>query len=524
MSLEKAMQDKKKGCGKGKVYLVGAGPSDAELLTVKGRRLLGEAEVIVYDRLVGNGVLMWGNKNARYINVGKKSGHHPIPQDEINQILVREAEEGQMVVRLKGGDPLVFGRGGEEASVLKKNGIPFEIVPGITSAIGVPAYLGIPVTHRDMASSVHIVTAHKKDGSLPAIHYRALAEGGGTLVFLMGVSTIQSVMEGLLKEGVSPEMPAAVLERGTTARQRKIVGTVKDIAEKAIEKKVQSPAIILVGEVASFRDMEWYDQRPLAGMKIMVTRPRERISRISSMLREEGAEVLEAPSIRIVPVEKNEELTRALAAIREFTWIVFTSPSGVRIFREELKKRRTDIRSLSHLKIAVIGEGTARALEEWGLYPELMPEKYDGSHLGGALAAAVKKGEKVLIPRARIGNRELTQKLEDAGAVVTDLPIYDTEYETFSWIDYKKEFEENHSWAMFTSASTVRGFVKSAGDLDFSKVRALCIGEMTEKEASLAGMKTFTAAKPTLQALVELAEEAAAKEKKDGAEQKRQNQ
>ena len=242
MSLE---TDTQKSDKTGKVYLVGAGPSDVELITVKGKRLLEEAEVIVYDRLVGNGILMWGSRHARYIDVGKRSGHHPIPQEEINQILVREARKGQKVVRLKGGDPLVFGRGGEEAAALKKAGIPFEIVPGITSAIGVPSYLGIPVTHRDMASSVHIVTAHKKDGSLPDIHYRSLAEGGGTIVFLMGVSTIGNVMAGLLEEGMAPDMPAAVLERGTTSAQRKIIGTVGDIAQKAVREQVQSPAIIL---------------------------------------------------------------------------------------------------------------------------------------------------------------------------------------------------------------------------------------------------------------------------------------
>ena len=207
-----SLEDNAKGTGK--VWLVGAGPSDAELLTVKGRRLLAEADVIVYDRLAGVGVLAWGRPDAVYIDVGKRAGHHPIPQEEINRILVEQAEEGRRVVRLKGGDPLVFGRGGEEASALKRAGVPFEIVPGITSAIAVPAYLGIPVTHRDLASSLHIVTAHKKDGSLPDIRYQALVEGGGTLVFLMGVHTIRSVTAGLLAEGMSPDMPAAVLERG----------------------------------------------------------------------------------------------------------------------------------------------------------------------------------------------------------------------------------------------------------------------------------------------------------------------
>lgn len=517
MSLE---TDTQKSDKTGKVYLVGAGPSDVELITVKGKRLLEEAEVIVYDRLVGNGILMWGSRHARYIDVGKRSGHHPIPQEEINQILVREARKGQKVVRLKGGDPLVFGRGGEEAAALKKAGIPFEIVPGITSAIGVPSYLGIPVTQRDMASSVHIVTAHKKDGSLPDIHYRSLAEGGGTIVFLMGVSTIGNVMAGLLEEGMAPDMPAAVLERGTTSAQRKIVGTVGDIAKKAVREQVQSPAIILVGHVAAFQDMDWYGNRPLAGKKILVTRPRERSLRLAALLREEGAEVLELPTIRIAPVEDGEDLSRALDGIGTFSWIVFTSPSGVRIFREELRKRRQDVRGLTHLKIAVIGEGTAGELENWGLYPDLVPEQYDGDHLGEALAGRVKVGEKILIPRARIGNQTLVRRLEEAGAQVTDLPVYDTEYESFPWVEYDREFASKNCWAMFTSASTVRGFVKSAGDMDLSKVTALCIGEMTAGEAERAGMQTFTAARATLRDLVDLAVKMAAKEREDGEGQR----
>lgn len=509
-----SLEDNAKGTGK--VWLVGAGPSDAELLTVKGRRLLAEADVIVYDRLAGVGVLAWGRPDAVYIDVGKRAGHHPIPQEEINRILVEQAVEGRRVVRLKGGDPLVFGRGGEEASALKRAGVPFEIVPGITSAIAVPAYLGIPVTHRDLASSLHIVTAHKKDGSLPDIRYQALVEGGGTLVFLMGVHTIRSVTAGLLAEGMSPDMPAAVLERGTRAVQRRITGTVAELAQKAEAAHVQSPAIILVGQAAAFQDMDWYGERPLAGVKILVTRPRERTLRLSAMLRAEGAEVLEAPAIRLVPVADKKDLDQALAEMADYAWLVFTSPSGVRIFLEELRKRRMDVRRLAHMRIAVIGEGTAGELTQAGLYPDLMPDVYDGAHLGAALAREVKPGERVLLPRARIGNRELTEKLKDAGADVTDLPIYDTQYEEVPWLDLEREFADGRTYAMFTSASTVRGFVKSAGDLRLSGVRALCIGSMTAAAAAGAGMETYTAAKPTLEALVELAKEAAAKEREDG--------
>lgn len=514
MSLEENRKEKQ---NIGKVFLVGAGPSDVELITVKGKRLLEEADVIVYDRLMGSGLLMWGNVKAAYINVGKTAGHHPIPQDQINRILVTEAEKGKRVVRLKGGDPLVFGRGGEEAEALGKAGVPFEIVPGITSAVAVPAYLGIPVTHRNLASSLHIVTAHKKDGTLPDIRYKALTEGGGTLVFLMGLHTIRNVMEGLLKEGIEPDLPAAVLERGTTARQRKVVGTVGDIAQKTAEAKIESPAIILVGEVAAFDGMEWFDRRPLAGVKIAVTRPRERISKLSAMLREEGAEVLELPSIRIVPVEDKKEISRELGKIQEYTWIAFTSPSGVRIFREELHKRQMDVRRLSQVKIAAIGEGSRKELEEWGLFPDLVPDLYDGEHLGAALAARLAPGEKVLLPRARAGGRKLVEKLVEAGAEVTDLPMYDTLYESCSYLNYREEFEEGKTdYVIFTSASTVRGFVKSAAALDFSKVTALCIGPMTQKEAAGAGMKTYTAESATLSSLVELAKKAVQEDKKHG--------
>ncbi len=378
----------------GKVWLVGAGPSDQELLTVKGKRLLSEADVIVYDRLAGQGVLTYGAEHAEYIDVivydrlagqgvltygaehaeyidvGKHSGNHRVRQSEINQILVREAMEGKKVVRLKGGDPFVFGRGAEEAEELKKAGIPFEIVPGVTSAVSVPAYQGIPVTHRDAASSLHIITAHKKEGHEPdEIPFRELAGVKGTLVFLMGVSTLpflcaNLIREGmdpqtpaailergttarqrkitgtletlealaketlpflcanLIREGMDPQTPAAILERGTTARQRKITGTLETLEALAKETKIQTPAIIVVGEVCACRSLEWYDKRPLAGMKIMVTRPKEQSSRLAGMLREEGAEVLEAPAIRIVPEVENERVSQVLFHIQKYQWIV----------------------------------------------------------------------------------------------------------------------------------------------------------------------------------------------------------
>lgn len=493
----------------GKVWLVGAGPSDQELLTLKGKRLLSEADVIVYDRLAGQGVLTYGAVHAKYIDVGKHSGNHRVKQSEINQILIREAMEGKKVVRLKGGDPFVFGRGAEEAEELQKAGIPFEIVPGVTSAVAVPAYQGIPVTHRDAASSLHIITAHKKEGHEPdEIPFRELAGVKGTLVFLMGVSTLPFLCENLIREGMDPQTPAAILERGTTARQRKITGTLETLEQLAKEANIQTPAIIVVGAVCACRSLEWYDKRPLAGMKIMVTRPKERSSCLAAMLREEGAEVLEAPAIRIVSQIESERLSYVLSNIQNYQWIVFTSPTGVEVFWSALQKYRMDVRSLSHIQIAVIGSGTARALEAHGMYADLMPEIYDGEHLGEALGAVL-SSEAVLIPRAKIGNPELIQEIRKRSeAVIEDLPIYDTQYEAYEFINYREEFEQGKTdYVMFTSASTVRGFVQAAEGLDCSKVQALCIGKQTKMEADRYGMHTFLAEEPTLEAMVRLAKE-----------------
>lgn len=491
----------------GKVWLVGAGPSDMELITVKGRRVLEEADVIVYDRLAGQGVLTYGRKDAVYICVGKNAGHHPVPQEEINRILVREAKKGQRVVRLKGGDPFVFGRGGEEALVLKQEGIPFEIVPGVTSAIAVPAYQGIPVTHRDAVSSVHIITAHRKDGGIKREQYEAYVHTGGTLVFLMGVSALPKLCAGLIGAGMPEDMPAAALERGTTARQRKITGTVGTLAKRAAEAEVQSPAIIVVGDVCRLTELEWYEARPLAGKKILVTRPKERASKLAEMLREEGAEVLELPSIRIEPIRENALLKAALDRIEQYRWMAFTSPGAVEVFFGELKKQRMDIRKLSGIKIAAVGAGTARELENYNLFADLMPEIYDGEHLGKALGEVCEDGDAVLIPRAAGAGMEIITALRENGVeMIADIPIYETCREEISYVDYKREFEDGVTdYAVFTSASTVHGFAKAAKGLDFGRVKALCIGKQTAAAAKSYGMQTDTAAEATLAALVELA-------------------
>lgn len=491
---------------KGKVWLVGAGPGDVGLFTLKGYKTLLNADVVVYDSLVGHGVLSLIPEGAKCINVGKRANHHTMPQWRINEVLLEEAQKGLRVVRLKGGDPFLFGRGGEELELLEENGIPYEVVPGITSPLSVPAYNGIPVTHRDFCSSLHIITGHKKEGEEYNIDFKALVETKGTLVFLMGVTAMNDICTSLIKAGMDPDMPAAVLQQGTTAKQRRVIATVSTLKEEADKAKIEAPAVIVVGKVCQLEEkFAWYEKLPLAGYRVLVTRPKDLISSMSEKLREQGAEVLELPAIKTVPLEDQSALYKAFSEMEKYSWIVFTSPTGVKVFFNEMQKQRLDIRALGKAKIAAIGTGTQKELEKRGLYTDLMPEVYDGEHLGKALAEVCGGNERVLIPRAKIGNREIIDALACKGVLVDDVPTYDTVYEKQDIIDERKEFEEgNIDCAVFTSASTVRGFAEAAKGLDFSLVRAACIGKQTKAEADALGMKTFVAEKPTLDSLVEL--------------------
>lgn len=493
----------------GKVWLVGAGPGDIGLFTLKGMEVLSQAEVVVYDSLVGQGVLAKVPKSAKLINVGKRASNHTMRQEQINQVLLEEAQAGNRVVRLKGGDPFLFGRGGEELELLTKNGIPYEIVPGVTSPISVPAYNGIPVTHRDFVSSLHIITGHKKAGDEYNIDFDALVRTKGTLVFLMGVSALADIMNNLMAAGMSGDMPAAILQKGTTAGQKRIVATVATLKAEVERQGIETPAIIVVGEVCKLADeFYWYEKLPLAGWKVLVTRPRNQISRTSALLREKGAEVLELPSIATVAIENNTELQNAFEQLQEYQWIVFTSPTGVEIFFEELKAARKDVRALANVKIAVIGEGTKKKLAEHSLFADLIPPVYDGDSLGAALADVLTGSEKVLIPRAEQGNRNLVKLIEDTGASVDDIATYRTVYEQSEIIDLKKEFEQNSvDCVVFTSASTVKGFVESTPGVDYTKVRAACIGKQTKAAADAYGMQTDMAEKATIECLISLVEE-----------------
>ena len=493
----------------GKVWLVGAGPGDIGLFTLKGEAVLQQADVVVYDSLVGEGVLARIPEHARLINVGKRASHHTMVQEDINKVLLEEAQKGNKVVRLKGGDPFLFGRGGEELELLSENGISYEIVPGVTSPISVPAYNGIPVTHSDFCSSLHIITGHKRAGQTYDIDFRALTQTKGTLVFLMGIAALEDICKGLLNGGMDPDMPAAVLQKGTTAGQKRVVATVSTLNAEVDRQGIETPAIIVVGKVCSLADrFAWYEKLPLAGWKVLVTRPRQHISKTADLLRKKGAEVLELPSICTVPVEDNSRLYEAFEKLAAYQWIIFTSPVGVEIFFDEMDRKEMDVRSLGQAKIAVIGEGTKKKLKEHHLLADFVPSVYDGETLGTELAKELQGDEKILIPRAEAGNKKLTELLEQTGAKVDDIATYTTCYEKSRLIDEKKEFETGSvDCVVFTSASTVKGFVEGTPGLDYTSVKAACIGKQTKAAADAYGMQTRMAKKATIESLIELVEE-----------------
>lgn len=497
----------------GKVWLVGAGPSDPGLFTLKGKSVLEQADVVVYDKLVGQGILSMIPEETEKIYVGKVSGNHAVPQHEINQILLREAQKGKRVVRLKGGDPFVFGRGGEELELLVQNRIGFEIVPGITSAVSVPAYNGIPVTHRDFVSSLHIITGHTKKSDEAEIDYEALVKLEGTYIFLMGVAAIPKICAGLINAGIDPNMPAAILERGTTAHQRRIVSDVSHLPEDAEKARVKTPAIIVVGKVCSLaEDFHWAEDRPLGGLKVAVTRPRDRSSELAQKLAFLGAEIVLIPTIETKTIENNEALESAFDHIENYDWAVFTSPVGVDIFFNKLRSMNKDIRCLMGLQFAAIGSATKKNIEERGILVDLMPDEYSGKELGELLSEIVLKQEKdlgrkveILIPRAKIGTEDVLKPLIQAGLSYEDLPIYDTIEQVAS----ENAIDTDLDYIAFTSASTVKGFVKQAGLPDYTHIKAVCIGKKTAEEAQTVGMQITVAKEATIDSMIETFKELA---------------
>lgn len=484
----------------GNVILVGAGPGDPGLLTRKGLEAISQAEVVVFDRLVGPEILGLIPENAEKIDVGKQASNHPVPQYRINQILLEKALEGKRVVRLKGGDPFLFGRGGEELELLKEHGIPFQEVPGVTSALSVPAYAGIPVTHRDYCSSVHIITGHAKAGTELKIDFDALRRTKGTLVFLMGVTALPMICKGLLDSGMDGDMPAAVIERGTLPRQRKVVSTLAELPKAAEDAKIVSPAIIVVGRVCGLSDsFDWFDNLPLKGREIIVTRPAERNGSLCGKLSALGASVTAYPCIRTVERVNNPELDTAIGKLNDYRWLVFTSPAGPGIFFKNLRKQHMDARALAGLKIAAIGPKTAAEVEKFGVLADLVPETYDSDHLAQAMAGV--EGS-VLLCRASEGSDALPKLFADKGISFADIACYDTVYEAPN-SDSVKELVESGAIVTFTSASTVRGFARSLPDADYSNIIGCCIGRQTAAEAEQYGIPVRIAEKATMDSLIE---------------------
>ncbi len=475
---------------KGFVALVGAGPGDIGLLTLRGKELLLSAEVVVYDRLVSEEIRMLIPTGARQIDVGKESSRHLVKQDKINEILLEEAMSGYLVVRLKGGDPFVFGRGGEELELLRKNNVPFEVVPGITSALSVPAFAGIPVTHRDFCSSIHIVTGHQKENEPLTIDFEMLKRSGGTLVFLMGVAALRQITEGLLAAGMEDTMPAAVIENGTRSNQRKLIATLGTIYEKATKEKMKSPAVIVVGKVCELSEgYDWFSKRPLFGTRIIVTRPEGQEGTLSKKLKELGARVFDFPCIRIEKTQPNAGLSEVIKHISQFDWLAFTSKNGVVIFFEALKAQGLDARSLGKSKIAAIGSQTAGELSKYFIEADYVPEVFDGEHLGRGLCERMEDAGAVAIIRAEKGNEELVRILEENQKQCLDIPVYKTVYTQ----DYREEIREllaveEKLYVTFTSASTVEGFMCCADGLELSHLTGICIGEQTAKAARKYGI------------------------------------
>lgn len=488
----------------GKVYLVGAGPGDIGLLTIKALKLIEEADVVLYDKLVGVEILNLIPKSSNRIDVGKKPHNHLVPQESINQILVDEAKKGNKVVRLKGGDPFLFGRGGEEIELLIENNIIFEVVPGITSGIAVPAYAGVPVTHRDICSSVHFITGHTKLNKVQDLDYEALVRLNGTLVFYMGISVLKDICNGLINAKMSEDMPAMVIEMGTTARQRKIVSTLGTIYKDVQINKVKPPSIIVVGNVCSLSDkFDWVNNRPLNGKRIIVTRPERLCSTLSEKIRYNGGEAIEFPSIKTIEMNDNEIFDNVIKNIDKYKWFVFTSVVGAEIFLEKFIKQYKDIRKLYNFKIAVIGCGTQKPFSNYSIVPDFMPEKFNVRELAEGLVKKIKNNDKVVVFRAKEGSLDLNEVFEENNVKYEDIPVYETVYNT-QRCEFSHEVIKNNDFdfAAFTSASTVRGFVNATNGIDYSKITAICIGKQTQEEALIYGMNTIVSESATIDSII----------------------
>jgi uroporphyrinogen III methyltransferase/synthase len=477
----------------GKVYIIGAGPGDAELITAKAVDCLRLADVVVYDHLVNEELLKYAKRDAHFIYAGKKGSDHTLSQTAINDILVKEASAGNTVARLKGGDPFIFGRGGEEAEILASKDVPFEMVPGVTSAIAVPAYAGIPLTHRGLTSTVAFITGHEdptKDKS--DIDWQALA-GIGTLVFLMGVKNLAQIVKTLTAHGKASATPAALIRCGTTPQQEVITGTLANISELAQANKFNPPAILVVGKVVELRDtLNWFEQKPLFGKSIVITRSEKQVDDLAQLLAKQGANPISFPTIKIVPPPDWRDLDTAIKNLENYDWLIFTSANGVQYFFERLLEKQKDIRDLKGIKICCIGSATARQIEDKGIKVDLVPEQFIAEGILQSFAGMDLKGKKILIPRAAKARDVLPEGLKKLGASVDVVTAYRTVNSGKKKEELAALIDDNKVDVItFTSSSTVINFVEIMGR-NFkipAHINIACIGPVTAAAAKKTGFK-----------------------------------
>jgi len=480
----------------GKVFLIGAGPGDPGLLTIKAKECIEAADIVVYDYLASPLLLKYAKREAEVIYVGKKGGDHTLSQDKINLLLIEKAKQGFDVARLKGGDPFVFGRGGEEAQMLLSHGVPYEVIPGVTSAIAAPAYAGIPVTHRDHASFVSFITGHedptKEDTSM---QWDIYAKSNATLVFLMGVKNLENIVKNLVENGKPSDTPVALVRWGTTPQQQTVTGTLETIVERVRETKLKSPSIIIIGHVVSLRDeLAWFDNRPLFGKRIVITRARTQASNLVSQLSKLGAACIEIPTIEISPPEDITPLKESIENLKHYDWIVFTSVNGVKFFFDTLYEMGKDVRALGHLKFACIGPVTKERLRDHGIVSDILPQTYQAESVIEAFSGVEIKNKKILLPRAKVARTILPEELAKMGAKVDEV----TAYETHLNQEGKKELMEllkNHEIdaVTFTSSSTVSNFMSFFDSEDEKKllnnIVFASIGPITSDTARFLGIE-----------------------------------
>ncbi|MBT8374011.1 MAG: uroporphyrinogen-III C-methyltransferase [Deltaproteobacteria bacterium] len=501
----------KKNKESGKVYLVGAGPGDPGLVTVKGLECISVSDVLIYDYLASPTLLKHASENAEIIYVGKKGGDHTLSQEKINTLIVEKAKTGATVTRLKGGDPFIFGRGGEEVQALVENKIKFEIVPGVTSAIAAPAYAGIPLTHRKFTSTLAFITGHEDPNKAESsIDWASISKGIGTLVFLMGIKNLPNITQKLIKYGRSEKTPVALVRWGTTTRQITVTGTLGTIVDKAIEAGLKAPAIIIVGDVVNLRQtMRWFENRPLMGKKIVITRAREQASDLTKLLSDLGADCMECPTIKVKLPDDTQPIDMAIENLSSYDWLIFTSVNGVKFFFERLFAKGKDVRALGDLRTATIGPATAKKLLDFGINSDIIPETYRAESVVEAFGKLEIGGKKILLPRAKEARPILPVELGKMGAVVDEVTAYCTEKAKGSRDALiNKLYEKKVDLITFTSSSTVKNFTELLPAENFKTlingITIASIGPITAQTAIDLGFDVHIVAKSfTIQGLCE---------------------